>query len=209
MGNSSRVNGSQGSECRWLVDKFYKPLIFRPPRVVMRARVKDLLCSLFGQPSQLVGTIAITMAATNNTPTQLDKDQVFIAFLRLYIFLRLLMILQIFGMAEKEMEYRVEMFNKKIKPSRYKEAELNMGENSCIDRCVSKYWQLEACMLRTDVHFPSGLGDQSHWAIARFQSASNVNFVHAHPISKQLPWETWRFCLPVSFVPCLHFLSGW
>ncbi|KAG5515188.1 hypothetical protein RHGRI_036281 [Rhododendron griersonianum] len=184
MGNSSRVNGSQGSECRWLVDKFYKPLIFRPPRVVMRARVKDLLCSLFGQPSQLVGTIAITMAATNNTPTQLDKDQ-------------------IFGMAEKEMEYRVEMFNK------YKEAELNMGENSCIDRCVSKYWQLEACMLRTDVHFPSGLGDQSHWAIARFQSASNVNFVHAHPISKQLPWETWRFCLPVSFVPCLHFLSGW
>ncbi|KAF7121386.1 hypothetical protein RHSIM_Rhsim13G0075400 [Rhododendron simsii] len=196
MGNSSRVNGSQGSECRWPVDKFDKPLTFRPPRVVMRTRVMDLLCSLFDQPSQLVwslvllkcallwgfslhknhtqdgrlnrraklkGTIAITMAATNNTPTQLDKDQ-------------------IFGMAEKEMEYRVEMFNK------YKEAELNMGENSCIDRCVSKYWQLEAYMVRTDVYFPSG--DQSHWAIARFQSASNVNFVHAHPISKWLPWET-------------------
>ncbi|PSS09448.1 Mitochondrial import inner membrane translocase [Actinidia chinensis var. chinensis] len=56
-------------------------------------------------------------AANNNTPTQLDKEQ-------------------IFGMAEKEMEYRVELFNK------YKEAELNMGENSCIDRCVSKYWQV-------------------------------------------------------------------
>ncbi|KAE9461051.1 hypothetical protein C3L33_07040, partial [Rhododendron williamsianum] len=76
-----------------------------------------------GEPDRSTSTIAITMAATNNTPTQLDKDQ-------------------IFGMAEKEMEYRVEMFNKKIKPSRYKEAELNMGENSCIDRCVSKYWQV-------------------------------------------------------------------
>ncbi|KAI3760524.1 hypothetical protein L1987_50919 [Smallanthus sonchifolius] len=70
------------------------------------------------------------MAANNNMPTALDKEQ-------------------IFGMAEKEMEYRVELFNKlthtcfaKCVEKRYKESELNMGENSCIDRCVSKYWQV-------------------------------------------------------------------
>ncbi|KAK9998787.1 hypothetical protein SO802_018390 [Lithocarpus litseifolius] len=52
-------------------------------------------------------------------------------------------------MAEKEMEYRVELFNKlthtcfnKCVEKRYKESELNMGENSCIDRCVSKYWHV-------------------------------------------------------------------
>ncbi|QCE09187.1 mitochondrial import inner membrane translocase subunit TIM10-like isoform X2 [Vigna unguiculata] len=56
---------------------------------------------------------------------------------------------QIFGIAEKEMEYRVELFNKithscfnKCVDNRYKESELNMGENSCTDRCVSKYWQV-------------------------------------------------------------------
>ncbi|RLN38604.1 hypothetical protein C2845_PM01G24770 [Panicum miliaceum] len=55
---------------------------------------------------------------------------------------------QMFWMAEKEMEYRVDLFNKltqtcfdKCVEKRYKETELNMGENSCIDRCVSKYWQ--------------------------------------------------------------------
>ncbi|XP_011624695.1 mitochondrial import inner membrane translocase subunit TIM10 [Amborella trichopoda] len=56
---------------------------------------------------------------------------------------------QIFGMAEKEMEYRVDLFNRltqtcfhKCIEKRYKDSELNMGENSCIDRCVSKYWQV-------------------------------------------------------------------
>ncbi|XP_076899686.1 mitochondrial import inner membrane translocase subunit TIM10-like isoform X1 [Bidens hawaiensis] len=70
------------------------------------------------------------MAANTNTPTAVDKEQ-------------------IFGMAEKEMEYRVELFNKltqtcfaKCVEKRYKESELNMGETSCIDRCVSKYWQV-------------------------------------------------------------------
>ncbi|KAL6897263.1 hypothetical protein ACP4OV_006959 [Aristida adscensionis] len=56
---------------------------------------------------------------------------------------------QMFGLAEKEMEYRVDLFNRltqtcfdKCIEKRHKEAELNMGENSCIDRCVSKYWQV-------------------------------------------------------------------
>ncbi|MCD9644580.1 hypothetical protein HAX54_032932 [Datura stramonium] len=56
---------------------------------------------------------------------------------------------QIFSMAEKEMEYRVEMFNKlthtcfkKCIENKYKDSELNMGENNCIDKCVSKYWQV-------------------------------------------------------------------
>ncbi|CAH8389673.1 unnamed protein product [Eruca vesicaria subsp. sativa] len=56
---------------------------------------------------------------------------------------------QAFNMAQTEMEYRVELFNKlaqtcfsKCVDKRYKESDLNMGENSCIDRCVSKYWQV-------------------------------------------------------------------
>uniref|UniRef100_I1JJT6 Mitochondrial import inner membrane translocase subunit n=2 Tax=Glycine subgen. Soja TaxID=1462606 RepID=I1JJT6_SOYBN len=68
--------------------------------------------------------------ASNISPSAFDKEQ-------------------IFGMAEKEMEYRVELFNKmtqtcfnKCVDNRYKESELNMGENSCIDRCVSKYWHV-------------------------------------------------------------------
>ncbi|KAJ1288714.1 hypothetical protein BS78_02G109600 [Paspalum vaginatum] len=56
---------------------------------------------------------------------------------------------QMFGLAEKDMEYRVELFNRLSKTcfdkcieKGYKEEELNMGENSCLDRCVSKYWQV-------------------------------------------------------------------
>uniref|UniRef100_A0A0D9W0W2 Uncharacterized protein n=1 Tax=Leersia perrieri TaxID=77586 RepID=A0A0D9W0W2_9ORYZ len=56
------------------------------------------------------GARAAAMAAANEGPSKLEKEQMF-------------------GMAEKEMEYRVDLFN------RYKESELNMGENSCIDRC--------------------------------------------------------------------------
>jgi len=54
-----------------------------------------------------------------------------------------------YTMAQHEMEYRVELFNKmtascfeKCMDKRYKDGELNVGENSCVDRCASKYWQV-------------------------------------------------------------------
>lgn len=52
------------------------------------------------------------------------------------------------GMAQQEMEYRVDLFNRMVQgchdkciDKRYKEADLNVGENSCVDRCSNKYWQ--------------------------------------------------------------------
>lgn len=56
---------------------------------------------------------------------------------------------KIIGTATSEMEYRVELFNRltytcfsKCVDKRYKDNELNIGESSCIDRCVSKYTQV-------------------------------------------------------------------
>ncbi|KAG7036963.1 Mitochondrial import inner membrane translocase subunit TIM10, partial [Cucurbita argyrosperma subsp. argyrosperma] len=103
---------------------------FLPPPLVTdwirRTRFKtELQSSNFA----LVTHSKVSMASPTG-PTAVDKEQ-------------------IFGMAEKEMEYRVELFNKlthscfnKCVDKRYKESELNMGENSCIDRCVSKYWHV-------------------------------------------------------------------
>ncbi|KAH7301259.1 hypothetical protein KP509_23G018000 [Ceratopteris richardii] len=58
---------------------------------------------------------------------------------------------EMIGMAQQEMEYRVELFNKlthscfeKCIEKRFKDSELNVGENSCVDRCVHKYWQVTA-----------------------------------------------------------------
>ncbi|KAH0925828.1 hypothetical protein HID58_018084 [Brassica napus] len=113
-----------------------------PPRNTKKREQKDLCSS---NPS------IAKMAAPSPIPAGISKEQAF-------------------SMAQTEMEYRVELFNKctmynfdisfdrsllnavdvwlaqtcfvKCVDKRYKEAELNMGENSCIDRCVSKYWQV-------------------------------------------------------------------
>ncbi|CAN6997118.1 unnamed protein product [Brassica rapa subsp. trilocularis] len=106
------------------------------------------------------------MAAPSPIPAGISKEQVRIPYLLLLLLIpRKAQIFDLvrqwslkfhscrcclaFSMAQTEMEYRVELFNKlaqtcfvKCVDKRYKEAELNMGENSCIDRCVSKYWQV-------------------------------------------------------------------
>ncbi|KXZ47452.1 hypothetical protein GPECTOR_35g890 [Gonium pectorale] len=41
-------------------------------------------------------------------------------------------------MATTELEYRVSLLNS------IKEGTLSVGENSCIDRCCAKYWQVVA-----------------------------------------------------------------
>ena len=55
---------------------------------------------------------------------------------------------QAFAMANQEMEYRVDLFNKlvhscyeKCIDKRFKDGDLNVGETACVDRCSSKYWQ--------------------------------------------------------------------
>ncbi|KAK7261526.1 hypothetical protein RIF29_27840 [Crotalaria pallida] len=90
----------------------------------------SVLSPLFQLLLHLLVTRKVAMGANNIPLSALDKEQ-------------------IFGMAEKEMEYRVELFNKmtqtcfkKCVDNKYRENELNMGENSCIDRCVSKYWHV-------------------------------------------------------------------
>mmetsp|Transcript_34242 Transcript_34242/g.96495 ORF Transcript_34242/g.96495 Transcript_34242/m.96495 type:complete len:88 (-) Transcript_34242:686-949(-) len=54
-----------------------------------------------------------------------------------------------FEMAKQEMEYRVDLFNRlsascfdKCIEKRFKDGDLNTGENSCVDRCAAKYWQV-------------------------------------------------------------------
>eukprot|EP00227_Mantoniella_beaufortii_P020632 CAMPEP_0197590654 /NCGR_PEP_ID=MMETSP1326-20131121/11813_1 /TAXON_ID=1155430 /ORGANISM="Genus nov. species nov., Strain RCC2288" /LENGTH=90 /DNA_ID=CAMNT_0043155827 /DNA_START=59 /DNA_END=331 /DNA_ORIENTATION=+ len=50
--------------------------------------------------------------------------------------------------AATEMDYRVDLFNKMVTgcyekciDKKFKDGDLNVGENSCVDRCTAKYWQ--------------------------------------------------------------------
>ncbi|XP_064970871.1 mitochondrial import inner membrane translocase subunit TIM10-like isoform X2 [Musa acuminata AAA Group] len=68
--------------------------------------------------------------ADTSAPSNLDKDQML-------------------AQAEKEMGFRIDHLNRlaqtcfnKCVDKRYKDSELYIGENSCVDRCVSKYIQV-------------------------------------------------------------------
>ncbi|KAL5126149.1 Mitochondrial import inner membrane translocase subunit TIM10 [Glycine soja] len=111
-------------------------------------KIVSMRMELNGFPKSISRNFQGTMAS-NISPAAFDKEQVGILFSSSNFGKTDLVVDVIFGMAEKEMEYRVELFNKmtqtcfkKCVDNRYKESELNMGENSCIDRCVSKYWHV-------------------------------------------------------------------
>jgi len=80
----------------------------------------------------------IKMATGPEAPSGFDKDK-FIGTVDL----------------EMEVGHKVELFNTltqtcyaKCIPRRYKEGELNIGECSCVDRCVAKYSQVTAIIGR-------------------------------------------------------------
>lgn len=82
--------------------------------------------------------------ATSNVPSTIEKQEIKINNSKPALDKE-----KIIGTATSEMEYRVDLFNRlthtcfsKCVEKRYKDGELNLGENSCIDRCVSKYWQV-------------------------------------------------------------------
>ena len=61
---------------------------------------------------------------------------------------------QAFAMANQEMEYRVDLFNKlvhscyeKCIDKRFKDGDLNVGETACVDRC-----SCEATQTLSDIH---------------------------------------------------------
>ena len=64
-----------------------------------------------------------------------------------------------FAMAQMEMEYRVDLYTRmsgvcfdKCMDHKYKDGDLNVGENSCVDRCSAKYWQVGAYASLSSTH---------------------------------------------------------
>jgi Tim10/DDP family zinc finger len=56
---------------------------------------------------------------------------------------------------------------------RYKESELNVGENSCIDRCASKYWQV-----RSEASVCSSYSRGTLWNVERHSALQQTCFHH-------------------------------
>ncbi|KAJ6904992.1 hypothetical protein NC652_022894 [Populus alba x Populus x berolinensis] len=109
---------------------------------------------------------------------------------------------QAYGMAETEMEYRVELFNRllntcfnKCIDKRHKEAELNMGENSCVDRCVSKYWAPYVYNTNNDTMLLPGSPSFICYFSWRFYSSPRC-------------YKCKLFCLDVCLIKAQMFLPG-
>lgn len=105
--------------------------------------------------------------------------------------------------AQQELEYRVELFNKsqtmrsnqtktsvcrmvsscynKCVDKRMKDQSLSVGENSCIDRCASKYWQvgMTSSNFRKACH---ALGCCNCWSVAVWSEATNIARTVSSPL---------------------------
>ncbi|XP_074273993.1 mitochondrial import inner membrane translocase subunit TIM10-like isoform X4 [Silene latifolia] len=84
--------------------------------------------------------------ADSNSPSTPEKQKVEMADSNLFSSLENE---KVIGTALSEMEYRVQLFNtlshtcfSKCVDRRYKEGELNLGETTCVNRCVAKYYQV-------------------------------------------------------------------
>mmetsp|Transcript_35637 Transcript_35637/g.42925 ORF Transcript_35637/g.42925 Transcript_35637/m.42925 type:complete len:90 (+) Transcript_35637:168-437(+) len=85
------------------------------------------------------------MASSVPAPPEVDKDRKF-------------------EMAKVEMEYRIDLFQRltsscfeKCMDHRFKDGDLNVGENSCVDRCAAKYWAVTSIVGQI-LGGPGGLG---------------------------------------------------